>query len=104
MAEQSAKWRYYSQSALTVVSLRPGELVRSLQEQAGIPEDKKPIAVDALRYFLVRDLPPGADAEFSPDRLVDRYNADLAKDLGNLLHRTLSMLQRDRDSRIPKTS
>ncbi|MCA1596834.1 MAG: methionine--tRNA ligase subunit beta, partial [Chloroflexi bacterium] len=104
MAEQIAKWSGESRGPLTVVSLRPDELVRSLQEQAGIPLDRNPIAVDALRYFLVRDLPPGADSEFSPDRLVERYNSDLANDLGNLLNRTLSMLQRYRDSGIPAVS
>src|SRR5438094_78439 len=46
---------------------------------------------EALRYFLVEEIPRRGDANFSTDRLVERYNADLANSLGNLLNRTLSM-------------
>lgn len=51
---------------------------------------------DALRYYLVRDIATGRDADFSEDRLRERYNADLANDLGNLLNRALNMAQRYR--------
>jgi len=50
----------------------------------------------ALRYYLMRDTVTGQDMEFSEDRLVVRYNTDLANDLGNLLNRTLNMAQRYR--------
>ncbi|MEI6562385.1 MAG: methionine--tRNA ligase [Verrucomicrobiota bacterium] len=50
----------------------------------------------ALRYYLMRDTATGQDMEFSEDRLVVRYNTDLANDLGNLLNRTLNMAQRYR--------
>ena len=46
---------------------------------------------EALRYYLVSDMVIGRDADFSEERLVGRYNADLANNLGNLLNRTLSM-------------
>ncbi len=49
---------------------------------------------DALRYYLMSDIATGKDADFSEERLVERYNADLANNLGNLLNRTLSMVQR----------
>ena len=52
---------------------------------------------DALRYYLMSDIATGRDADFSEERLVERYNADLANSLGNLLNRTLNMLQRYRD-------
>ncbi len=51
---------------------------------------------DALRYYLVRDIATGRDADFSEERLRERYNADLANDLGNLLNRALNMAQRYR--------
>ncbi len=51
----------------------------------------------ALRYYLMRDTATGQDMEFSEDRLVVRYNTDLANDLGNLLNRTLNMVQRYRE-------
>ena len=46
---------------------------------------------DALRYYLMSDIASGKDADFSEERLVERYNADLANNLGNLLNRTLNM-------------
>ena len=99
--QQLQHWRQDPDAALKVTGLRPSDLVRSLQEAAGIPAEKARIAVDGLRYFLMRDVPAGSDAEFSPDRLAERYNADLANDLGNLLNRTLSMLQRYRSGVTP---
>ncbi len=46
---------------------------------------------DAIRYFLLREINLGQDGNFSRDALIKRINSDLANDLGNLLHRTLSM-------------
>ncbi len=47
---------------------------------------------DAIRYFLLREIALGQDGNFSRDALIGRINADLANDLGNLLHRTLNMI------------
>ena len=47
---------------------------------------------DAIRYFLLREINLGQDGNFSRDALISRINADLANDLGNLLHRTLNMI------------
>ena len=57
---------------------------------------------DALRYFLMREISFGQDGNFSRRALMERINSDLANDLGNLLHRTLSMLERYRDGVIPE--
>ncbi len=59
---------------------------------------------DALRYFLLREIVFGQDGSFSFDALVQRYNADLANDLGNLSSRTLSMIARYFDGEIPYPS
>jgi methionyl-tRNA synthetase len=59
---------------------------------------------DALRYYLMSDIATGKDADFSEERLVERYNADLANNLGNLLNRTLNMTHRYRDGRLQRLS
>ncbi len=64
----------------------PQEVVAFLQEKSGAPEA---ICVDALRYYLLRDIRFTDDAEFSRNMLVTRFNADLANDLGNVLNRVL---------------
>jgi methionyl-tRNA synthetase len=58
--------------------------------------DPNPLAdkygVEAVRYYLMSDIATGKDADFSEERLIERYNADLANSLGNLLNRTLTMI------------
>ncbi|MEP6955827.1 MAG: class I tRNA ligase family protein [Chthoniobacterales bacterium] len=55
---------------------------------------------DAVRYYLMSDIATGKDADFSEERLVSRFNADLANSIGNLLNRSVSMAQRYRDGRL----
>jgi methionyl-tRNA synthetase len=57
---------------------------------------------DALRYYLMRDIITGQDADFSEARLIARYNSDLANDLGNLVNRTINMAQRYRSGKLRK--
>ena len=59
--------------------------------------------VDPLRYFLLREMVFGQDANFSDEAFIDRVNTDLANDLGNLLSRTLKMIEDYSGGRIPKT-
>ncbi|MBV9303238.1 MAG: methionine--tRNA ligase, partial [Acidobacteriaceae bacterium] len=58
------------------------------------------MGVDALRYFLLREIVFGQDGSFSYDALVGRYNSDLANGLGNLASRTLTMIQQSRGGEI----
>ena len=59
------------------------------------------MGIDALRYFLLREVVFGKDGSFSYDALVTRFNADLANGLGNLVSRTLSMIHQYRKGVIP---
>ncbi len=59
---------------------------------------------DVLRYFLLREVAWGSEGEFSIERLEARYEADLANTLGNLLHRTLTMVEKYCGGTFPERS
>ena len=56
----------------------------------------------ALRYYLMTDIATGRDADFREDRLIQRYNSELARNIGNLLNRTVSMTQKYRQGGLKK--
>lgn len=76
----------------------PVEIARNLAAESGVRFE---LAVDTLRYFLLRQMPFGLDGDFSVEALEGRYNADLANDLGNLASRSLTMIARYCGGRIP---
>ena len=65
----------------------------SLAEQVG---------TDAVRWWLLREVPRTGDADFTLERLVERANSDLAGGFGNLVHRTVTMIHRYRDGIVPE--
>ena len=77
------------------------DLVREISELSGADKN---VAADAIRYFLLREVPFGVDGDFSKQALVGRFNSDLANDLGNLLNRTVSMLHKWFGGEVPPTS
>ncbi|MBO8129923.1 MAG: methionine--tRNA ligase [Candidatus Marinimicrobia bacterium] len=60
--------------------------------------------VDALRYFLIREMVLGQDANFSEELFISRYNSDLANDLGNLVNRIFTLISRHYEGKVPDDS
>jgi methionyl-tRNA synthetase len=65
---------------------------------------KEHLGSDAVRYFLLREVPFGLDGNFSYEALVQRVNSDLANDFGNLVSRTLTLISKNFSNRIPYPS
>jgi methionyl-tRNA synthetase len=57
--------------------------------------------VDPVRYFFMREVPFGQDGSYSNDAIIGRMNADLANDLGNLAQRSLSMINKNCEAKVP---
>ncbi|MFO8053198.1 MAG: methionine--tRNA ligase [Candidatus Omnitrophota bacterium] len=71
--------------------VNPFELIDQLTDLLAGNQD---LAADTFRYFLMREIPIGADGNFSFEALISRINSDLANDLGNLVYRSLNMAQK----------
>ncbi|HJN14327.1 MAG TPA: methionine--tRNA ligase, partial [Armatimonadota bacterium] len=76
----------------------PVEIAKDLAEISGARLD---IAMDAVRYFVLSEVTFGLDGVFSIDAVMRRFNDDLANDLGNLLNRTLPLVERFVDGKVP---
>ena len=78
-----------------------GDHVYGKQFPESSKEERDLFASDVLRYFLLREIPFGQDGSFSFEAMVTRYNADLANGYGNLVSRTLSMIEKFAEGVIP---
>ena len=78
------------------------KMSRSLGNVARYQDYKDVFGLDGLRYFALREMPLGQDANFSDEAILTRFNADLANDLGNLVSRATTMVHRYRDGVIPE--
>ena len=80
-------------------AISPVKVAEDLAAMSGADAD---IAVDAVRYYIMREITFGLDGDFSVAGLIGRFNADLANDLGNLLNRTLPLLHKHRGGLVPQ--
>jgi methionyl-tRNA synthetase len=78
---------------------------RKISKSSGATVDPYDLAAtygtDAVRWWLLREVPRGADADFTIDRLVSRANDELANGIGNLVNRVVTLIHRYRDGRVP---
>jgi methionyl-tRNA synthetase len=79
------------------------KMSKSLGNVARYQDYVEVFGLDALRYFVMREMPLGQDANFSDEIILTRFNADLANDLGNLVSRATTMIHRYREGRVPSS-
>jgi methionyl-tRNA synthetase len=90
--------RVYAHGFLTV---RGEKMSKSLGNYIDPFEAIDRFGAEAVRYLLLRELPFDRDGDITLETMTDRFNADLANDLGNFVYRTLAMLQRYFDGKVP---
>lgn len=86
------------------ITLGGAKISKSLGNTIDPEELVRQYGTEAVRYYLLRVVPPTGDHNFTYENFEARYNADLANDLGNLVNRTVSMIGRYRDSLVPSAS
>ncbi|MCZ4345051.1 methionine--tRNA ligase [Devosia neptuniae] len=90
--------RVFAHGFLTVDGQKMSKSLGNVIDPFALIEEFGP---DALRYFLLREVSFGQDGDYSRDKLVNRVNADLANNLGNLAQRSLSMINKNCDAKVP---
>ena len=90
--------RVFSHGFLTV---RGQRMSRTVGNSIAPKDASDRFGTEGVRYLLLRELPFDRDGDISWETMTDRFNADLANDLGNFIYRTLSMLQRYFDGKVP---
>ena len=83
---------------------RGEKMSKSVGNVVGPRELVETYGLDPVRYFFLREVPFGQDGNYSHEAIVARMNADLANDLGNLAQRSLSMIAKNLDGRLPAAS
>ena len=84
-----------------LMMMKDGKMSKSKGNVIPVPPLVDHFGVDAIRYYLTREIIFGQDGEFTPEQFVERLNVDLANNLGNLLNRTVSMIEKYFGGEIP---
>ncbi|MCR4562792.1 MAG: methionine--tRNA ligase [Bacilli bacterium] len=84
-----------------LMMMKDGKMSKSKGNVIPVPPLVERFGVDAVRLYLCREIVFGQDGQFTPEQFVERLNADLANNLGNLLNRTVSMINKYFDGIIP---
>ena len=99
------------QGTLSELDRTLGSILKSLQVDLQKWSDRniqkldeliEEFGLDQTRYFLMAEVPFGNDGNFARENMINRVNADLANNLGNLVQRTLSMIQKNCDGVVPE--
>jgi methionyl-tRNA synthetase len=91
--------RVYAHGWITNEGEKMSKSIGNVIEPFALVEE---FGADSVRYFLMREAPFGSDFSISIEKLRQRHNSDLGNDLGNLLRRSLAMLQKYRDGIVPQ--
>ncbi len=91
----------YAHGWITIEGAKMGKSLGNAVDPEAIAER---FGADSVRYFLLREAPFGSDFSWSDEKVRQRHNSDLGNDLGNLVRRSLSMLQRYRDGIVPEAT
>lgn len=85
-----------------LMMMKDGKMSKSKGNAIPVPPLVEHFGVDAVRYYLAREIVWGQDGVFTPEQFVERVNMDLANNFGNLLNRTVSMISKYFDGVIPE--
>jgi methionyl-tRNA synthetase len=96
---EKAPQMVFAHGWITVEGQKMGKSLGNVVDPFALAER---FGADAMRYFLLREAPFGSDFSYSEEKIVQRYNSDLGNDLGNLLRRSLAMLEKYRDGLVPQ--
>ncbi len=97
---QAAPQTVFAHGWITVDGLKMGKSLGNAVDPFALADR---FGADAMRYFLLREAPFGSDFSYSEEKIAARYNSDLGNDLGNLLRRSLAMLEKYRNGLVPQS-